>query len=124
MSSYVRSRLYRTRPDADELSIQIDAKIYIKDRELYLLTARSGRDFRSFSTGDGNSELWETRIKTYLAEILYQMSLTLQDVGVLSFTSDFTQLRPMRNRNGYRTFTIDASLYRTIQTLDRNDLPF
>lgn len=124
MSSYVRSRLYRTTPDGDQLSIQIDAKIYIKDRDLYLLTARSGRDFRSFSTGDGNSELWETRIKTYLSEILYDMSLTLQDVGILSFTSEFTQLKPLRNNNGYRTFTIDASLYRTVQTLDRNDLPF
>lgn len=124
MTSFIRSTLARARPDSEEMAIHIGAKIYIKDRNFYRLTARSGRDFRSFSEGDGNSELWETRIKNFLSEVLHDMGLTMQDVGILTYDSEFTRLQPLRHNNGYRSFNINCTLFRTARSLDYNDLPF
>lgn len=124
MTSFIRSTLGRARPDSEELAVHIGAKIYYKDRDFYRLTARSGRTFQSFSEGDGNSELWEVRIKNHVAEVLHDMGLTMQDVGILTFDSEFTRLRPLRHNNGYRSFNINFTLFRTARTLDYNDLPF
>lgn len=122
MTSFVRNRFYKTR--GNELCIQVDAKIFFKDRNLYKLTANTGRSYASFTLGDGNHLVWSDSIRTYLADILDNMNLTMTDVGILTYESGFKAPARGYHSNGYRFFHINCSLFMTTQTLTTEHLPF
>lgn len=136
MHSYVRSTIYKDR-DGD-YNVDIDAKIYFRDKENYFLTNQFGPRWRTqpsnFKNGDEGDQNWIARIHSYCDKILGSMGIRRRDLEFLTFkTAWHPWVDPydlpdpfggddQEYDGSYRSFSIE--MVTDVKVLPRNRLPF